>query len=51
MKNILMNIRLLAVMLGILGLGLGVNSCRDSQLIDETEFNLFYPGVTTSGRP
>ena len=49
MKNILMNIRLLAVMLGILGLGLGVNSCRDSQLIDETEFNLFYPGVTDIG--
>ena len=49
MKSILKHIKLFAMMTVIAALGLGVNSCRDSQLIDETEFNIFYPGLTDIG--
>ncbi len=41
--------RLLTAVLAIIGICLCTDSCRDSQLIDETEFNLFYPGLTDVG--
>lgn len=41
--------RLLTAVLAFLGICLCMDSCRDSQLIDETEFNLFYPGLTDVG--
>ena len=44
MKNRM--IRLLAALTALLGIGLSLDSCRDPQLTDETEFNLYYPGVT-----
>lgn len=44
MKNRM--IRLLAALTALLGIGLSLDSCRDPQLTDDTEFNLYYPGVT-----
>ena len=42
-------IRLLIAALAVLAAGLSLGSCRDSQLVDDTEFNIFYPGLTDIG--
>lgn len=49
MRSKLLSTRLLPVILAIFGLCLVTNSCQNSELIDNTEFNIFYPGLTDIG--